>query len=267
MSGIRQEDVCAIFTSLLSYLNSNETTSNINLWKFRENVYSNIIASPDMEFSDLLKLIILSRVYLCNLKSGEEDRKRIRTLLGKNDDNGRFSLDKKIIYNFCIHYKAQNNNNEDKEYMKSPLAKLVSEDIKSRIADPMKISTKTLKKYLYIEELTIERLAAICFCLELDTFITGELMRKAGFAFSPYSPNKKIRAIYSMSSFSKRLSIKKTEIDKSQTLTSEQKECFVPNNDILLEDFEEIFQTSELDIDLCPTRKQRSDTGTSKKHK
>lgn len=253
---------CKTFRVLLFYLKYDKD-NNYYTFGYRDLFYKQIIAFPNLLFNHLLKLIILAKVFILYTRIDGKDSELIKKVLKYTYDKGEENFDAEAIYDFCIHFKAKNN--KDDVYMKTPLAGMVSKYIKHTIADPMRISTKTFKKYLYMEELTMERLAAMCFCLELDTYITGELMRKAGFVFSPYSPNKKIRAIYSMFSFSKRLSIKSLESEKSQNLNAEKKELSEPNSGELLEDFEKIFKKYDLDIDLCPTRKTRSDNKKEKK--
>ena len=163
------------------------------MWSKREAVYNALLSHTDILFENELKLIIAVKAYMDNKDTVEKynqcksEEKKIKNILFCTEGD----LDLDLINDFCVQYKKARNT----KLGYSSLFKKVSSYIETTILNEMNISVRTFERILKAEIKSVEYLAAVCRCLDLDVYISTDLFRKIGFDLSIYSPSKEMRAI------------------------------------------------------------------------
>lgn len=160
----------------------------------RELLYNSLFAHLNISFEQELKLIIAVKAYIWykeddkrNNQCKQEKDKTYRNLFEKNE-----KLDPKKIEAFCVEYRKKR---RIKQKYKNTFD-YVTNYVDNKIIKAMKISPKTFNRVLQGKSNKIEYLAAICRCLDLDEYISTNLIRRAGHDISPFSQDERLRKLY-----------------------------------------------------------------------
>ena len=153
-------------------------TSKKELWEIKETLSHQLMTQPDMPCGVLLKIIILACVL--------------------NDESNFFKSTKTCELNvnkFKYFFDGYSTTKRIKSKYYDKFVD-INNFIENEIADPISANVRAIKEVFQNNTISLSRAVAICLCLNLDTFISIDLLKRAGYELSPYSTNKKNRALY-----------------------------------------------------------------------
>jgi hypothetical protein len=155
--------------------------TEVNICQKREILYQQLLTNHDIACGKLLMLIIFAYVYndtpdiFKNKKStGSFDAKKFKYFFDSYSQKKR------------VPKKYQDSFND------------IDKVLICKVAIPIKADYRTIKRFFTNNAISIQRAVAICLCLDLDTFISVEFLKRAGYDLSPYSPVKINRVLYSL---------------------------------------------------------------------
>ena len=172
-----------------------------NEWKQRSAIYENLLSRLDFPLEIVFKLIIAAKAYL----DKEEDDKYKFECKYSTDSKIKHhhmfktgeKIDPNMISTFCTNYKKMKRTKDSYSYT----FREVSKYIYNNISTEMHLSYKTVDKILLGQDTKFERIASVCRCLDLDSYLSTFILKSAGYDVSPYSQNKKMREVYYLFEF------------------------------------------------------------------